>query len=434
MFEDVCLLCGKHLLDDGRAYCSDECQSLDSVSPSISSASSAVSSPYLSGNPLCGDIPALVPSALGSAFGDYPHYSASSSASTTWSVAADEDDFAGIKLDGEYLHKGDPRLGDGPSKSATYFPAFVRTSVMTYARRPSGTNQHANVPILHRRTSSVSTTEHMQGAPRSAPLHSRSNGSSTDEEDYSSDIQYTTADSPSLAPASKGWKRNKDPDSKSTLTKPKRNRNRASLPACFSLLHINGETRPSVSSPRTAARPSPPTPKLPLSSLTTTAIRMTPEVPPTAHTFTTPRGRRREPRTSRSSRRSEASLSRSASRSRSRNLSHPRVDSKGSVTQVFDLSSMLVPRGRTAARRNSSPPSKMVLPVPSDGQCRSSEPFATSRARSGRSDSRRSRGRARLEELDGNGSTEAAPGYGYGRSGLIDRERTFIHRTVAEYC
>lgn len=306
---------------------------------------------------------------------------------------------------------------------------------MTYARRPSGTNQHANVPILHRRTSSVSTTEHMQGAPRSAPLHSRSNGSSTDEEDYSSDIQYTTTDSPNLVPAPKGWKRNKDSDSKSTLTKPKRNRNRASLPACFSLLHLNGETRPPIS-PRSVARPSPPTPKLPLSSLTTTAIRRTSDVPPAAaaaHTLATPRGRRREPGTSRSSRRSETSLSRSPSRSGSRNLPQSRVDSKGSVTQVFDWSSMLVSRGRTAARRNSSPPSKMVLPVLGDGQCRASEPFATSRTKSGRSDSRRSRGRARLDELDGNGSTEAAPGYGYGRSGLIDRERTFIHRTVGEY-
>ncbi|KAJ3719951.1 hypothetical protein C8R42DRAFT_105354 [Lentinula raphanica] len=40
MLEEFCLSCGQHLSDDGRIYCSDECQNLDTVDPpSVSSTS-----------------------------------------------------------------------------------------------------------------------------------------------------------------------------------------------------------------------------------------------------------------------------------------------------------------------------------------------------------------------------------------------------------
>jgi hypothetical protein len=40
----------------------------------------------------------------------------------------------------------------------------------------------------------------------------------------------------------------------------------------------------------------------------------------------------------------------------------------------------------------------------------------------------RTRGRMRVEDLDGIGSSIEAPGYGSGRSGLVNRERIHLSR------
>ena len=115
-FEDLdsCLVCGKLLKVDGcarrlppfippthtdssTAYCSDECQSLDTASPCLSSESSALSSPHIGCEAAAGDVPPLVPSALGSALSTYRsrnRYSVSSSSasSTAWSAGEDDDE------------------------------------------------------------------------------------------------------------------------------------------------------------------------------------------------------------------------------------------------------------------------------------------------------------------------------------------------------
>ncbi|KAF4615175.1 hypothetical protein D9613_002655 [Agrocybe pediades] len=63
MFEEFCLVCGKHV-EDNRAYCSEDCQNSELSSPSISSASSVLSSPNM-GYAAGSDVPPLMPSALG---------------------------------------------------------------------------------------------------------------------------------------------------------------------------------------------------------------------------------------------------------------------------------------------------------------------------------------------------------------------------------
>ncbi|KAF8891226.1 hypothetical protein BD779DRAFT_1670869 [Infundibulicybe gibba] len=435
MFEEICLVCGRHLLDDGRVYCSDDCQSLDMTSPSISSASSALSSPHL-GHTLGGDVPALVPSALGSALKTYwgrdrVSVSSSSASSTSWSVLTDDDeDDAGLGVGSEY--DGTDSVYEGSTKSANLAHSMGH-SALSYARRPSGTNNRSTVPNLHRRTSSGSPSSHVRGIPSSAPNHSHS---STEDEDYS-DFGFSSrydldGDEPELHQA-RAWGSVK---AKSTLTKPKRNRNRASLPAYFSLLQISSPSNEnkspvSSSSVHTISRPSPPTPKLTLTGLaaglphsaTTTSI---------TSIHATPRGRRKIPGSSESHQRSEHSDSTgSLSRPSTEVLAHTgepshrvRLDSRGSVEQVFDWSVMDMPRGRTAVRRNSSPPPKMMLSAialedhnRAIAAAKKAEATATSQLQA------KTRGRARVEELDGLGLSAYAPGYGHGRSGLLDRAR-----------
>jgi hypothetical protein len=76
--------------------------------------------------------------------------------------------------------------------------------------------------------------------------------------------------------------------------------------------------------------------------------------------------------------------------------------------QVFDPNA---PRGRTAARRDSSP-LRMEDALLREGDRSKSHSKGGSR-----------RGRVSVDELDGVGSFALAPGYGVGRSGLMDRER-----------
>lgn len=74
-------------------------------------------------------------------------------------------------------------------------------------------------------------------------------------------------------------------------------------------------------------------------------------------------------------------------------------------------------RGRPTVRRNSSPLSRLI----SDAM-NAKIPTGSSRPRP------RTRGRTRVEELDGIGSSIEAPGYGNGRSGLVNRERGHLLR------
>lgn len=89
-------------------------------------------------------------------------------------------------------------------------------------------------------------------------------------------------------------------------------------------------------------------------------------------------------------------------------------DDRGSVEQVFDWSCAPLPRGRPTARRNSSPLPKMVLSMQEFEDPALVAPVTHNERR----------GRYRTHELEGRGSSRDAPGYGNGRSGLRERERT----------
>jgi hypothetical protein len=159
------------------------------------------------------------------------------------------------------------------------------------------------------------------------------------------------------------------------------------------------------SSGNTVARLSPPTPKNILSSgvLKTQSTLLD-----------SPRGRRRHVEESRCSRRS-AESSPSRSRSRHVNAESPRVHrSRPIVEHDLDVEQ---PRGRSTMPRNSSPPARMEDPRLLSA-LRDAE-----RSQSNCSSRTRGRGRVPVEELDGVGCFPLAPGYGNGRSGLMDRGR-----------
>ncbi|KAG7448047.1 uncharacterized protein BT62DRAFT_750349 [Guyanagaster necrorhizus] len=430
MFEERCLTCGSHLQDDGRAYCSDECQTLDSASPSISSTSSAYSSPSL-GYAVGGDVPALIPSMLGTALRNFQQdrhsVSSSSASSTAWSVVTDDDDDDPILGTGSDPDSAGESIYETTSKCSTSHSLFPKP--LAYARRPSGTNTRSTVPHLHSRTGSLSA--HVRGLP-SATSHPHT----AQDEDTLGDSGFPSRELedyieqmiPQSAPERQHNQFAHEQDHSTTITKTKRSRNRTSLPAYFSLLQMNGAQNPfpisqtskraspsiSNSSGQTVVKPSPPTPKVSLG------------LPP----FVPPRGRRRDVGASQRKSRSDDSFScssRSTSDSRhdpslalsppreTRFVPRPRLDSRGNTDSVFDCSSVPDPRrGRTAVRRNSSPPPKMTAPMfVFEGR----ERYRDNTARP------HTRGRARVEELDGVGGSEDAPGLGYGRSGLVDRER-----------
>ena len=356
-----------------------------------------------------GDVPPLVPSTLGSALHRYKHshdhHSVSSSASSTsWSVVTD-DDYDGSVLATPYesgFHASVDSFYESSSKSAHY-PYPLKPSALSYARRPSGTNNP--VANLHKRTSS----EHVH-IPRSAPLQSFL---STDDDGVNSDFGLPSRDESDTDVH--------PPKTASTTTKSRRNHNRASLPAYFSLLQMTTPTEncspPAPPSPaQTIARPSPPTPKIPLAALTSALSRSTSTVL-TGSIQTTPRGRRRIPTGSRADSCHSSSSPRRPVESSPSHL-RSRLDSKSSVEQVFDWSSVPgPPRGRTAVRRNSSPPQKVMLSaIALEDHNRA---FATIN----KGEVRKYRGRVRTAEF----FDVSAPGLGHGRSGLLDRERRGTH-------
>ncbi|KAJ6597192.1 hypothetical protein DFH09DRAFT_1072088 [Mycena vulgaris] len=410
MFEDYCLTCGKELADD-RAYCNEVCTNGDLTSPSLSSASSTFSSPHLAyahGQ----DVPALVPSALGRALRAYTahdRYSASSSSasSTSWSLVTDDDEDDLIS----------ERDLEGPIH-------LSHPAGLSYARRPSGTNNRSTFPRLHRRTDSQESTSLGCSFPQSAPSSARL--CPPDDEDLDLDDPCVddccASDFASEDPA-RQTTRPHTATVTSHPTKARRKRNRASLPAYFSMLQIG--TGPSVLPPvypRSGAspissssghstlpmRPSPPTPRLSLMTGLAHAHALT--APPTAalepatHNHT-PRGRRRP----------HSRIACASSRSRSASRSPSPARRRDSDEKVADWSSALE-RGR-AVRRNSSPPPLPAAALAMGGIARSG-----SGSGSGSGSRARTRGRARVEELDGPRSPEH-PGLGHGRSGLVGRAR-----------
>ncbi|KAI9509606.1 hypothetical protein F5148DRAFT_1367088 [Russula earlei] len=222
--EDCCLQCGKPMPVDNRIYCSDACQALDDSSPSLSTASSVWPSPSL--HPIsAGSVQELTSLAL-----DMSLSTAKSVYTPAYPIWYDNDDDV------------EP-LSVNPSDDA-----LVRShDALSYARRPSSTNTHSTIPLLHRHSSSSTT--------RSSTGHS---ANSTEED---SDISGPTCSSHHHRRRSYGTPL-RPPAPLTSADVPEatitsRKRNRASLPSYFSLLTLVQmpwpEHRPAVipSLPRT---------------------------------------------------------------------------------------------------------------------------------------------------------------------------------------
>ncbi|CCM07081.1 uncharacterized protein FIBRA_09405 [Fibroporia radiculosa] len=489
MYEEVCLLCGRPVTVDGRAYCSDECESLDATSPSLSASSSAYPSPYLHSNKGPGslaDVPALVSSALGRSLNansttkshkSRHSISSSSASSTVWSTFTDDeedglvnpslsasgdDDFADNR---EWLGGVDPSaklagsLGHG---------LHSRGSGLSYARRPSGTNNRSTITTLNRRTSSVSNPSiGNAGSPRSVPAPPPLSPFEDDFDVPSVSLSSLSSANSRDAPRSHGRKSSTSSEHgnahESTVTVKSR-RNRASLPAYFSLLTASTSSPPS----RTQRSPSslqtlnaiarsfqssPPTPRV-ANPVLDPITAYSQAHPKPEGVEATPRGRVRQRNPNARSPSSRRSAARSPPRqyvpsspppcAHHRVLVGPQARARlDSIEKVADWVSQspVVGRGRTLTRRNSSPPKKplfdtIINSVEADDDLdavrelldRSLHPHrmvASEDVFVARGDRER-RGRRMVDELDklpmGPHNSEA-PGYGNGRSGLRGRER-----------
>lgn len=298
----------------------------------------------------------------------------------------------------------------------------VNPSALSYTRIPSGTNNQSLVPQVKPRSHS----RHVRGIPRSAPIQSHvpSDGEASSEADFSSN---EPVDSDSEVNS------NFDGDDRLGTAKTRRPRNRASLPACFSLLKIMSPSKPIRSPPISSSSgcatlcQSPPTPKLP-SKRPGSTLDISPTVVPLSALYDTPRGRRREAGHSSCGNRSgnsSPSSSRMRRRSRADDSPHSKNFDGRSPERRFDWSAegLALPiRGRPGIRRNSSPLSRTI----SDAMNAGMQPIGNSQF--GSRSRPRTRGRMRVEDLDGIGSSIEAPGYGSGRSGLVNRERIHLSR------
>ncbi|TBU46468.1 hypothetical protein BD309DRAFT_619519 [Dichomitus squalens] len=466
MYEEVCLVCGRPVLADGRAYCGDECESQDITSPSISTTSSAQPSPLLRSShntPVhLSEVPALHPSALGQSLGarKVSHRvrhseSSSSNSSTSWYALDDEHEedspslaIYGANADDEYyaIH---PDYATDPSKLS---PSFANgyshnSSSLAYVRRPSTTNHRAMIPSLHRRTSSVSALTASTGVSRSIP-HDISGENELDDRPSApatpssirSDLRHGRKSADLPTPPSDEDGHDEEPG---TVTSKKR-RNRASLPAYFSLL-VSTSTTPRSHKGASALSmlsrslqnnsASPPTPRIANPVLdTTTAFAV---AQPTrvsrdlvSPTVAAPRGRsrRRDPDgRSSSSRRSPSRSPCPRAHAHQSAQVRARLDSMEKVADWVAHSPVVAAGVRAARqlaqRRNSSPP---PLPKFEKMGYRDSgidiEEYDQNDVRpvnEGR------RGRRRPDELDqiAHGVDRKAPGYGNGRSGILSRER-----------
>lgn len=472
MYEDVCLQCGKPLTDgyislvsfppcpslplppsDRRAYCSYDCESLDATSPSISTASSNFPSPHLgftmSGTP-DRDIPALLPTALGGSGGPLQNYSRYRnvnnhpaaihrySALSPWSS-------------GQYTEDEN----DHPDHAAFCDPSekHLPSSGLNYARKPSSTNWHSTIPhprlVRTSDSGASSPVRSSVGVPQSAPslpLSPTPPSSGADDElsDCINNKESTLRANPSV----------KTPSSV-TKTSASKKRNRASLPAYFSLLALTSSSPGRQSSRRVP------------STTGANTSRNIPKSPP--HMKTAPSTSAITPTTvhanqsdSSSSAFEEASLRGRAERGRSRHRGPDSSTSPGARNDSRNKS----PRLCTVV----SPPRSSVTAAVSVSPCQptsrrphrgrrieshekvsdwvsiSIDPEARLRSRSRRysnesdegedrdwrlrdavtynhgADGER-RGRLRAHELDTSPAYVNGPGFGKGRSGLRDRER-----------
>ncbi|KAH8826928.1 hypothetical protein DL96DRAFT_1222210 [Flagelloscypha sp. PMI_526] len=419
MFEQVCLSCGKHLAYDDRPYCSDKCETGDLTSPPLSSAtSSTFSSPYLPHQDGSLDVPPL---ALNAALLSTDLYSSSAS-STCWSATDDEDGEGSAGYTSDYRYP-DETVIEPHSKPINFMPLPRRSSHMSFARRPSGLNNPGKTRNTAERSlsSSSSIIGTIHGEPRSAPIQSHFHPPSSEDELFS-DVSAAEEEQHSSY-------RDKKPIQKSRRTK-----NRASLPAYFSLLAFKAAVSPplsnnsnSNSSSNTLSRGSPPTPRVDLSvahAITTSAAPL----------GAAPRGRRKV--IDRSERADSASSSRDHSMTYGHDSLHVSAPCSGarqlathsSVEQIFDWSTTVAQHAPpTNIRRNSSPPpNKMEFSRAFTNDAVHSARKADDPARNFARERER-RGRYRVEELHGLVSNDA-PGLGIGRSGLVGRRGTALPR------
>ncbi|KAI0332635.1 hypothetical protein GY45DRAFT_1344591 [Cubamyces sp. BRFM 1775] len=487
MYEEVCLLCGRPVLADGRPYCSDECENLDVTSPSVSTTSSAHPSPFLHSTAnvpgVLPEVPALLPSALGHPLKDNRKThrvrhseSSSSNSSVSWSALEDDYDDEAVNpalysagTDDEFaVHPDYLSPEAGSSKPSSSFGNIYRhpSSSLAYVRRPSTTNNRSTIPMLHHRASSSSTPS-VNGMSRSVPQYCST-------EDDSSDVPSACASSASGRSGRRSGRKSTDSipqvadDSereKDDTVTGKNRRNRASLPAYFSLLTSTSPSVPrsqktlsslqtlSMISRSLQSSSSPPTPRLAKPVVDTTTAFATPQTtrvskPQVVTTDAAPRGRSRQRDLDGRSSSSRRSSSRSPGvRAHPHHSAHTRarLDSMEKVADWVAHSPVVAASVRIARqqvqhhshqRRNSSPPplpkfEKLHLRdsgVDFDAGHISSaveEEFEEDDAElSAEREARR--GRRRPDELDlvPTGVDPKAPGYGNGRSGLMARERT----------
>lgn len=395
------------LLRSSRVYCSDECESLDSASPSLSSATSSVHpSPSVTSMKSSNlDIPALVPSMLG----HRPRYSISSSSasSTAWSSVTTDDD------EDPYVYTEQiDMLADG-SKSPGYQSGLV------YARRPSATNHRSTMPTVHRHASAVSSSASSCVISRGLP----------------SPFYASTEDDASSVCISELSLHDDDASAR-------RKAKRTSLPAYFSLLQgssVKSSSAMTASSPRRtpstlhaisrSLHASPTTPTVSHATVVLTNAEAHIESTTTTNPISRGRGRRRE----RESDIRSSSSRRSTARSPPRHLSaaqRARVDSIEKVAEWVSSSPVIA---LAPGRRNSSPQRKpkyefveeLTRGLRDCALASSSSEGDDSEAKTdfSREDVDRTiRGRRRMDELD-EVLRGGAPGYGNGRSGLRARER-----------
>lgn len=414
------------------------------------------------------DIPSLVPSVLGGSKtyrGHRAHHSVSSSSnsSTGWSAFEDEEDedaaYPHVNIEGEHAYTSDTH-GEGSFKSSLH-----PHSALLYARRPSSTNHRSTIPLLHRRASSTSSP---LAVPVRSPL-SAAVSSPPAEDDFSdvlsislsSSVSSTRSRKDTFRPVNVGVTVTQEGADESTVSNKRRSRNRTSLPAYFSLLQLSPSSPPSMTHSSSSSgsrqalatlsqslRTSPTTPRTahPLLDLTHAHAEAT--VRPALAVESTPRGRlqRRDPDAR--SVEGRRSLGRSPPRRPSRTQAsspppchhhHTDLGSQArtrldSVEKVFEwVSSGPVDssaiRGRTVTRRNSSPPAKYEM-LRDSNAVRDLYAHCMRQAVVDEEEEERVRrkedvrGRRWVDKLNDADLSQAASGYGNGRSGLKARERT----------
>ena len=395
------------------------------------------------------DIPALLPTTLGGGGGPLQNYSRYRGISNH-SAAIPRYSALSHLSTGQYTEDE----SDHPDHAAFYEPneKHLPSSGLNYARRPSSTNWHSTIPRPHlTRTSDSGASSPVRssvGVPQSAPSLALpptppSSGADDELSDGTNYKDSTLRATKTTSPVTKT----------STFKK----RNRTSLPAYFSLLALTSSSPGKHSSQRlqSTARVSM-SRSIPKSSQVKTAPSTTAITPTTVHanqsdSSSSPfeaslRGRAER---GRSRHRGPGSSTSPGARNDSRNRSPPRLrtvvsPSKSSATAVVSISPCLpTPRRRHRGQRIDS------YEKVSDWVSTSVDPESRLRSRSRRysnesdeSDDRdwrsrnaaicnngpdgERRGRRRTNELDHPLIGVNGPGFGNGRSGLMDRERRGI--------